>query len=622
MDIFSPVGFDKVDVTGGFWLEKQSLVRNVSIHNVYKRFCDTGRFESLNFNWKEGDPDRPHIFWDSDIAKWLESAAYLIKKSPEPELEKIVDDTVDLIGEKQMDDGYFNIHFQMFDLEHRFTYRTDHELYCAGHLIEAAVAYYQATGKDKFLKIMLKYVDLIEKTFMIDKSANFTTPGHEEIELALVKLYHLTNDKRHLELSKFFIDMRGNSDGNDEGKEYNGVKVFYSQSHLPCAEQTTAEGHSVRAVYLYAGMIDIAREYGDTALEKACITIFENIINKRMYITGGIGSAAQGEMFTVDYDLPNKAAYSESCAALGLALFARRMTEVSADSIYADTIERVIYNGFLSSISLDGKSFFYENPLEVDLYLHEKSKKLGFGHFPPPHRFEVFGCSCCPPNITRFISSIGDMLYTHTDDAIFVQQYMTSTASFDVNDSLVTLTQCTDYPYNGVISVKYSGKDGMNLKLRIPGWCDNFTITANGLPVQYAMQTGYACIKANDGDAIVLSLTIDTYLVESNTKVQNNAGRCAVMRGPIVFCAEGVDNGTNLHNVYLDSDAVFDVGFDADLKVVTLVTNDAYVKETDENAPLYSKKTNSYDTKPIKLIPYYAFANRGDSDMLVWLRML
>ena len=620
MTVYTPVTFDQVTITGGFWAQKQKLVRDVSVHNVYDRFCDTGRFAALNFDWKEGDPNKPHIFWDSDIAKWLETAAYLIEKSPEPELEKIVDDTVDLIGQRQMDDGYFNIYFQMFDLEHRFTYRTDHELYCAGHLMEAAVAYYHATGKAKFLQIMCRYADLIERVFKIEKSAAFTTPGHEEIELALVRLYHATGEKRYLELSKFFIDMRGNPAGGD--KEYDWAKTFYSQSHQPCREQTTAEGHSVRAVYLYSGMSDIAREYGDKELEQACETIFENIVGKRMYVTGGIGSSAHGEMFTVDYDLPNKAAYSESCAALGLALFARRMTAISADSKYADVIERVIYNGFLSSVSLDGKSFFYENSLEVDLYLHERNAKLSSGHFPPPHRFEVFGCSCCPPNITRFIASLGDMLYTHTDDTILLHQYMTSEATFDVGGENVTLTQTTDYPYDGVIGIQYAGRDGVKLGVRIPQWCESFTLTVNGVPVSCAYETGYAFFTVNNGDAVVLALTMDTYLVEANEQVQNNTGRCAVMRGPVVFCLEGVDNGGNLHNIRLDPDAVFQTGFDSELGVMTLTTDDAYRKETADGAPLYAKKTNSYDSVKAKWIPYYAFANRGDSDMLVWVNLL
>lgn len=617
---FTPVTFDKVNINGGFWEQKQKLVRDVSVGNIYKRFSETGRFASLNFNWKEGDSEKPHIFWDSDIAKWIETAAYLIQKSPEPELEKIADDTIDLIGERQMEDGYFNIYFQMFDIEHRFTRRSEHELYCAGHLIEAAVAYYNATKKDKLLKIMCKYVDLIEKVFAIDKSANFSTPGHEEIELALVKLYHITGDKRHLDLSKYFIDMRGNKSGND--KEYDWARTYYSQSHLPCREQTTAEGHAVRAVYLYCGMIDIAKEYGDAELEKACVTIFENIINKRMYITGGIGSAARGEMFTADYDLPNKSAYSESCAALGLALFARRMMEISPDSKYADTIERIIYNGFLSSISLDGKSFFYENPLEVNMYQHEKNRKLGFGHFPPPHRFEVFSCSCCPPNITRFIASIGDMLYTYNDDTIMVHQYMSSETVFDMNGSEVNLKQTTDYPYNGVINFKFGGKDKANIGFRIPSWCQNFALTVNGVPADYKICSGYAYLQAECGDDIVLSLSIDTYFVEANVNVQNNTGRCAVMRGPVVFCLEGIDNGANLHNIKIDEDAEFTVGFDKELGVMTLTTDDAFVKESDKNAPLYSRPINSYDNKTAKFIPYYAFANRGDTDMLVWVNMM
>ncbi len=612
MEKFQAVTFDKIGITGGFWKQKQDLVRDVSVKNVYKRFKETGRFDAFKFDWKEGDPNKPHIFWDSDIAKWIESVAFLSQKKREPELEKIVDEVVDLIEKNQDENGYFNIYFTVCEPDARFTRRTDHELYDAGHLIEAAVAYYYATGKDKFMRLMCKYADLIEKVFKIERSAKFVTPGHEEIELALVKLYHATGEKRYLDLSKFFIDERGKK----QEESYDWAKDFYNQSHAECRKQTTAEGHSVRAVYLYSGMCDIAREYDDESLKTACETIFDNIAEKRMYITGGIGSSANGEMFTVDYDLPNKAAYSESCAALGLALFARRMLTISADSKYAEVIERVIYNGFLSSISLDGKSFFYENPLEVDLYLHEKNNKLGFGHYPPPHRFEVFGCSCCPPNITRFIASIADMLYTYNDDTVFVHQYMQSETEFDS----IKLVQTTNYPYDGKVSIDYTG-DKNTLAVRIPSWSEGTKISVNGKDISYETKLGYAYISVNSGDKIEIDIPMEAYLVEANPSVQNDANRVAVMRGPVLFCAEGKDNGKNLHDIKLSSDTEFTYGIDDELDVMTL-TATAYRTDTSDFTGLYRKKSNKFVPAEIKLIPYYAFANRGDTDMLVWLGCL
>jgi DUF1680 family protein len=624
MKNYSAVTFDKVDITDGFWAQKQKLVRDVSVRNVYNRFKETGRFDAFRMEWKEGDPNKPHIFWDSDIAKWIETVAFLCEKQREPELEAITDEVVDLIEKNRDPSGYFNIYFTVCEPEARFTRRPDHELYDAGHLMEAAVAYYKATGKDKFLRLMCDYADWIEKCFVIDKTAKFVTPGHEEIELALVKLYECTGERRYLELSKFFIDNRGKV----KEETYDWAQSAYNQSHAPVREQRTAEGHSVRAVYLYSGMADIARECGDETLFEAADAIFDNIKDKRMYITGGIGSAAQGEQFTVDYDLPNKHAYAESCAALGLALFARRMLRLNADSKYADVIERVIYNGFLSSISLDGKSFFYENPLEVDMYLHNRNKKMGFGHFPPPHRFEVFGCSCCPPNITRFIASLGDMMYTYDDDTVFVHQYIHGDATFDRCGENVTITQRTGYPYDGVVGIGWHGAP-TRLALRIPGWCESFTLTKNSLPVAYEMKNGYAVVDAADGDNFTLALAMEVRLTDAHPNVQNNACRVAVERGPLVFCAEGVDNPSSdpatarLHDIRLIEDAGFDVGFDNTLGVITLET-DALRTCADEavpNSPLYRRHTSIREPVRLRLIPYYAFANRGDTDMLVWFNI-
>ena len=347
------VEFNNIKITGGFWKERQDLIRNVTAKAVYDRFYDTGRIDAFKFDKKS--EIKPHIFWDSDVAKWMEGVAYLIQEKSEPQLEAIVENLIDLIEKNQDDCGYFNIFFTVVEPQNRFVNRDCHELYCAGHLMEAAVAYYYATGKRKFLDLMCKYADYIEKRFKIDKDAEFVTPGHQEIELALVKMYEATGEKRYLELSKFFIDERGKR---SEFK-YDWCKESYHQSHIPVREQKEAVGHAVRATYLYCAMADLALRYNDKDLQSACETIFEDIVNHKMYITGGIGSSRAGEAFTIPYDLPNLIAYTESCAAIGLILFCHRMLLLTNDVKYSHVIERALYNGFLSSFSLDGKSFFY-----------------------------------------------------------------------------------------------------------------------------------------------------------------------------------------------------------------------------------------------------------------------
>ncbi len=296
------VNHKDVFLDDGFWWHKQELINEKTIYAVMDRFKETGRFDAFKFDWKEGQPNQPHCFWDSDIAKWMESVAYILEKKEDPTLEATVDELVDLIEANQDENGYFNIFYTVIEPHNRWKNRSGHELYTAGHLIEAAIAYYYATGKDKFLRLMCKFADHIEQVFKINQSATFATPGHEEIELALVKLYRCTQETRYLELAKFFVDNRG---CNTKDQFDSWVNSKYTQSHLPVREQTTAEGHAVRAVYLYSGMADLALEYNDTALFNACHTIFDNIINKRMYITGGIGSTQVGEAFTIDYDLPN-----------------------------------------------------------------------------------------------------------------------------------------------------------------------------------------------------------------------------------------------------------------------------------------------------------------------------
>ena len=598
---------DKIRLTGGFWREKQDLIRKTTIWNVYKRFKDTGRFDAFKMNWKEGMPNKPHYFWDSDVAKWLESVAYLTKEHPEPELEKIVDEVVDDIEKGQLEDGYFNIYFELFELSNRFQKRGFHELYCAGHLIEAAIAYDDATGKHKFLELMLKYAALIKKIFMDDESAAFDSPGHEEIELALVKLYDYTGDRQWLDLALFFINKRGSQEKLPEGDNYH--RNTNIQDHAPVREQLTAEGHCVRACYLYCAMADLALRENDEGLKNACERLFADIVNSKMYITGSIGSTKNAEAFEDAYRLPNDTAYGETCAALSLALFARRLARIDTDSVYADTVERIIYNGFLSGLSLDGKSFFYENAQEIDLEnreivrasLHENRNI----HFPITERIEVFGCSCCPPNVTRFIPSIGDFLYNFTDDTIYVNQYMASEADFGD----FRLTQETNYPFDGKITLRCSA--AKKLALRIPGWCSVWTLKKNGKPINPEIAKGYASVDAAEGDEIVLDLRIAPKAVRADRRVRADRGLKAVTYGPFVMCLEGVDNGGRLGGVELCGG--FETGFDDELGLPCVYT-DAVRVNTDS---LYS---DNLTETPFcaKLIPYFAFANRGETDMKIW----
>jgi DUF1680 family protein len=610
----SMIPFDKTVITDGFWKAKQQMVLDTSIEAVRARFEDTGRFAAFDFQWKPGDPNKPHIFWDSDIAKWMEGAAYSLRLRPDSQLEAEIDAVVEKILAHQEENGYFNIYFTVVEPEARFTRRTDHELYDAGHLIEAAVAYYEATGKRALLDAMCRYADLIDRVFRVEKSApaDFVTPGHEEIELALVKLYRVTGEKRYLDLACYFVDARGKQ----SEYEYPGfAKAGYAQDRRPVREETDAIGHAVRAVYLYCAMADLALETGDESLKAACEAVFESISRRRMYITGGIGSSAHGEAFTLDYDLPNLTAYAETCAALGLALFARRMSLLDADSRYADVAERAIYNGFLSGVSLDGRSFFYENPLEIIPRLKNRNETmLNQGiHLPITQRVEVFECSCCPPNVLRFISSIADFLYTRREDTLFVHHYMAAVTQTDQG----TVTQQTAYPYEGSIHLTVEDPFVRRVALRIPGWCmERFTLTLNGQKASCRMDKGYAYLEIQGPKAqIDLDLVMEPQVIEANPLVEADSGRCALTCGPLVYCLEAVDNGGNLRDLRIDLAAGFIPGQQADLNLPALYATGWRRPVTDQ---LYQPVGSRLESQRAVFIPYFAFANRGESEMLVW----
>ena len=598
------IEFSDVKITGGYWKARQDINRSVTLKAVYDRFNETGRFEALKCDLRDGDTNIPHIFWDSDVAKWIEGASYILHSEKNDQAVEIIENAIDLIIKNSDENGYFNSHFLVAEKENRFRLRECHELYCAGHLIEAAVAYYELTGKDRFLNAVKKYADYIERAFKIDNTAAFITPGHPEIELALVRLYKATGEKRYIELAKYFIDKRGNCD--EPGIYTDWANEYYSQDEIPVRERKTAEGHCVRALYLMCAAADIAYIYKDNDLKTACERFFDSIVNKRMYITGGVGSSNMGESFTIDYDLPNRTAYAETCAAISLAMFAERMLKFGADSRYSDIIERTMYNGIMSGISLDGKSFFYENPLEIDPDFNNINTSTKVKErFPITQRVEVFDCSCCPPNIMRFVASISGLIYGFDDNMVYINQYMNSEG--DVNG--IKISQKTDYPNNGKITVRCNSNK-KQIAFRIPCWCKSFNINK-----KYSIKNGYAYVDLDSEENIELELDMPVRIISANRRIHSDAGRIAVMRGPVVYCAEGIDNGADIKSIALPAESVFELAESEFL--LPILKTEAY--RPFESDSLYYEAVDDYEKIPLTLIPYYAFANRGESEMQVWL---
>ena len=598
------IEFSDIEITGGHWKKRQEINSSSTLACIYERFKETHRFDALKCEWKEGDPNKPHIFWDSDIAKWIEGASYILNSKYDEEIVKIIEDAVDCIIKNSDENGYYNSYFLAADRRNRFKYRGYHELYCAGHLIEAAVAYYEITGKDRFLKAMCKYADYIENVFKKEKSAAFITPGHPEIELALMKLYRATGEKRYADLAKYFIDEHGRHSEEIEYLEWANEKQ--NQDEMPIKDRKTAEGHCVRALYLMCGASDVAAEYRDDELKKACERVFDNIVNKRMYITGGVGSTNICEAFTIDYDLPNRTAYAETCAAISLAMFAGRMLKFGADSKYSDIIEKVIYNGAMSGVSLDGKSFFYENPLEIDPdfnNVNTSTKKKE--RFPITQRVEVFGCSCCPPNILRFVASIAGFLYSFDEETVYIHQYMDSKCKKDG----INIVQKTEYPNGGKVTVKCD-TDKKVIAFRIPGWCKSFSVNRD-----YTIKNGYAYIALNRNDEIEIEFDMPVRFIAANRRVHADSGRAAIMRGPVVYCAEGVDNGADIKSVLVDTNSHFDIQ-ESEFFLPVLKTK-AY--RPMDNESLYYEANDDYEEIPLTLIPFYAFANRKETEMQIWL---
>lgn len=612
MQTIKNLSFENVTFDGGFWKQRYDLNRLQSLQSVYKRFEESGRFDALRFNYKEGK-SYPHIFYDSDVAKWIEAVGYLIIKNGGYDKEqKVIDDLVDDMAKNQLENGYLNSHFIQIEPQNIFKRRGDHELYCAGHLIEAAITYDKATGKGKFFDVMLKYVDCIERAFLTEKTASFRTCGHEEIELALLRLYDYTCNKKYLDLALFFINERGKTGENGMNKE-DTVAIFnsvYDQSNVPVRELKSAEGHAVRATYLYVAMCEAYLKTGDESLKRACLRLFDDITTKKMYVTGGIGSSSAGEAFTVPFDLPNLEAYTESCAALGLQLFALSLQKTAIDHRFGDVIERIMYNNMLSSTSLDGKAFFYENPLEIDLnevgkdnYLDEKNQK----HYPLRHRVEVFDCSCCPPNLNRLFARVGDFFFSETKDVLVVNQYACLTLKCD----RATIKEETDYPYSGVVKFKVEKCDYQKILLRIPEWCDDFTLVG----ADFKTIDGYIEIKGFS-DEFTVDFGMKPYFVEANPRVRADCGKVALLYGPTVYCIEGLDNDYELNALSVSIGGKIEKAFSPGYAAPDFFAEGYCYLPFDG---LYRKAKRLKKPVTIRLRPYWTFANREECDMLVWI---
>ena len=570
-----------------------------------------------------------YVFQDSDLAKWLEAAAYSLMLRPDEQLERTCDDLIALIGRAQQPDGYLNTYYTVKEPGKRWTNLRDcHELYCAGHMMEAACAYYEATGKRELLDIMTRMARHIDSVIGPEEGKLHGYPGHEEIELALVRMYHATGDELMMKLARYFIDERGKlpnffveEKARREGKDHFNLDEYgpaYAQAHLPVREQTAPEGHAVRAMYLATGMADVARETGDETLVAACRRIFDSTVNRRMYITGGVGSSHVGEAFTFDYDLPNDTVYAETCASIALCFFARAMMQLEPDGRYADALERALYNTCLAGMSLDGHNFFYVNPLEVD---PEASKKDARKHHVLPVRPKWFGCACCPPNLARLTTSLAKYMYTLGEDEIYVNLYMQNQARLKLGDARVSMECLTDYPASGEIAL-HPGAGEYTLCLRIPGWAKEYALTLNGAALDLKPERGYVRISRtfSDGDEIKLSLPMHARRVYADTRVRADLGKVAVMRGPMVYCMEQVDNGPVVEALCLPRDSALTETVRPDkLGGIVEITAPGKRMVSADDA-LYSDQAPALEDATLTFIPYYAWANRGENEMTVYVR--
>jgi DUF1680 family protein len=579
------VDFSHVKIQDSFWsprLEKHiTATLPVCIDQIENR---TGRMKNFE-NAAKGSGKHSGIFFDdSDVYKALEGIAYSLINHPDATLEAKADEWIDKFAAAQRPDGYINTYYTLTGLDKRWTNMDKHEMYCAGHMMEAGVAYYKATGKRKLLDVCTRMADYMMTVFGPGKR-NWV-PGHEEIELALVKLYGVTHQEKYLNFANWLLEERGHGYGSmgTEGK----WNPAYYQDEVPVRDLSSISGHAVRAMYLFCGMSDVAALKNDAGYIAALNRLWDDVVLRNMYITGGIGSSGHNEGFTEDYDLPNKEAYCETCASVGMVFWNQRMNEFTGDSKYVDVLERSMYNGALAGISLAGDRFFYVNPLASD------------GNH---HRQAWYGCACCPSQISRFLPSIGNYIYGTSAKALWVNLYMGNTTEIPMGKTTVKVKQETEYPWNGTVKLTLSSPMKKEIRMRIPGWCKNYTLTVNGKKVKATTEKGYAVLQRNwkAGDEVTLDMSMPVEMVAADPKVKQDAGKRAIQRGPLVYCMEETDNKADFDKLMVSKNTTFKTAFDASLL----------------NGVEKVQAVNGNET--INLIPYYAWDNREAGKMKVWI---
>lgn len=599
-----PVPFTRVTIEDDFWRPRLETNRTETLpHNL--ALCEeTGRISNFAKAGKLMDGKFEGKYYnDSDVYKVLEGAAYTLAQHRDPDLEATIDAIIDKIASAQQDDGYINSYYTLVEPDKRWTNLRDmHELYCAGHMFEAAVAYARATGKTKLLDVSRRMADHIDRTFGPDK--RWGEPGHEEIELALIKLYHETGEERYRDLAKYFVDARGTQQY--EGDEY----PAYRQAHIPVREQSDVVGHAVRAMYLYAGVADVAAETGDVSLIDTMERIWQSVALRKMYITGAIGSRHGGEAFGDDYELPNASGYGETCASIGMILWNHRLFLLHGQRRFADHVERVLYNGMLVGVSLDGDKFFYVNPLESD-----------GGH----HRQPWYSTACCPSNVVRFLPSLAGYMYATSEDAIWANLYIAGAATVDWNGADFKLRQETRYPWAGdvKITVEPAKPTDVAIKLRVPQWCTSASVRVNGERILSPdVKDGYFVLRRTwkPGDVIDLDLPMPVVRMRAHPKVINNLGRVALQRGPIVYCLEAVDNDGKAKDLALPRDAELHAEWREDLlNGVVQIKAEGYRPGKRDNADALYAPPVPPRSATLTAVPYYAWDNRDAGEMAVWI---
>jgi uncharacterized protein len=625
---YTPVRFADVDFGEGFWHERLETVLTRTIPSQYEQLQRHGILESL----KAPKPTPPlripisnhgmstQVFWDSDVGKWIEAASYALSHRRDAAIEAQIEEITDWLAETQLPDGYLNCWYIGREIDKRWTNLRDrHELYCAGHMIEGAVAYYQATGRRRLLDIFCRYVDHIADTFGPGQNQKHGYCGHPEIELALIKLHHVTQNPAHLDLAAYFVNERGNQNPQyfdveavargDDPKKYWFNTHEYSQSHKPVREQDKAVGHAVRALYLYSAMADLASDLGDESLKGACELLWRDVTTKRMYVTAGVGPSASNEGFTKDYDLPNDTAYAETCASVALIFWAQRMLNIDCDGAYADILELALYNGALSGLSREGTRYFYQNPLESD-----------GSHT----RWEWHPCPCCTMNVARLVASVGGYFYSTSEDSLAVHLYGANSAQTTIGGHRIRIAQEAHYPWSGkvVLGIEPEQPAEFTLKLRIPGWARTHNIKLNGAALaNVPTERGYLQIRRQwkKGDVVELDLPMPVEKIYANPHVRSDVGKVSLRRGPLIYCVEAIDNrATPVPLLRLPKTAQPSAELRQDLfGGIIAVIAEAEVAQADE--ALYQAHPFPRQAARLTAVPYYIWNNRGPNRMSVWL---